>query len=167
MYMRMLRINYRVAPIDEHWERTETYEWLSRVQRSFQHTYGSLMSELVYEKTLHSYKAYGGYPLFERNRDPIVSKISCDDNLPSILSFFHDCDGRKYMVIVNNSQVQSGYFTYYFDKSVKGIFRIAWGGKEVNAATNDVCNDYCVTDEGLKNSAWLAPGQMEVYRLEM
>ena len=31
---------------DELGERTETFEWLSRVQRSFQHQYGALFSSL-------------------------------------------------------------------------------------------------------------------------
>jgi hypothetical protein len=166
-YMRLTRINYRVAPIDEHWERTETFEWLSRVQRSFQHTYGALMAELTHESTVHCEKAYGGYNLFEENEHPIVKKVRSENGVPSVLSFFHDSNGRKYMAIVNNSQTESDYFTYYFKKSVKSIYRIAWGGEEVDASKNDVCNRYSKTDDGSQNSAWLAPGQMEVYRLEI
>jgi hypothetical protein len=166
-YMRLTRINYRIAPIDEHWERTETYNWLSRVQRSFQHTHGTLMAELIHENTVHCGKAYGGYDLFEENKYPLVKNVKSANGCPSILSFFHDTNGRKYIVIVNNSQTDSDYFTYYFDKSVKGIYRIAWGGTEVDANKNDVVNRYSKTEDGSQNGAWLAPGQMEVYRLEI
>ncbi len=167
MYMRLTRINYRVAPIDEHWERSETFEWLSRVQRSFQHTFGALMSGLSHEKTYHCVKAYGGYDLFQEDRNPIVTRVEAQKQTPSILSFLNDRDGRKYLAVVNNSQTKSDYFMYHFGKQVRDIYRIAWGGEEINALRNDVCNRCVKTTEGMQNGAWLAPGQMEVYRLEL
>ena len=40
VYMRTPVSNYRLAPIDEFGERTETYTWMSRVNRHFQHQFG-------------------------------------------------------------------------------------------------------------------------------
>jgi len=159
-------VNFRVPPIDEHWERTETFVWLSRVQRSFQHTFGKIMADLVHIRTYHCLKAYGGYELLSENIDPIIKKVECNNNLPSILSIFHDSCGRKYIVIVNNSQTESGLFTYHFASSVKHIYQIIWGGHEIDVEAIVAETEYRKTDEGSKISAWLAPGQMEVYRLE-
>ena len=189
-YMRLLRINYRVAPIDEHIERTETYAWLSRIQRSFQKQYGSLFAHLEHDETYHTGRAYGGYPLLEYKRHPLISRVTCDNGLPGMVSFFHLPDGTKYMALVNNSQTESGYFHCWFSPEVKELHRVAyalqdaprgpsgirvapypyveteWGSIEVNCARNDVCNGYKVDENGVKhNGAWLAPGQMDVYRI--
>ncbi len=189
-YMRLCRINYRVAPIDEHGRRSETYEWLSRVQLSFQKQFGALFAELIHDETYHTGKAYGGYPLLEYKRHPLLSQVTCDHGLPGLVSFFHLPDGTKYMALVNNSQTESGYFHTFLTPKVKQMHRVcfAWqdvprgpsgipvgdhpyvrmpyGGVEVNCERNDVCNGFKVLEDGsLHNGAWLAPGQMEVFRL--
>lgn len=189
-YMRRCRINYRVSPIDEHIERTETYEWLSRVQRSFQHQFGSLFAQLEHDETFHCERNYGGYPLLEYKRHPLIQQVTCDHKLPSMVSFFHLEDGTKYMALVNTSQAESGYFHCHFSSKVKEVHRVCyveqeldrcsknltagkypytamkWGGYEVNCARNDVCNHYGVDESGIiHNGTWLAPGQMDVYRL--
>lgn len=190
-YLRMCRINYRLAPIDECGEKTETYTWLARVQNFFQKQFGALFTELEHDETYHCGKAYGGYPLLEYKRHPLIHQVTCEHNLPSMISFFHQEDGTKYMAIVNTSQSESGYFRCLFSPEVKGLHRVTysekdihrgasgtridaaypyqkmpWGGYEVNCARNDVCNNYSVDHEGrIQNSAWLAPGQMEVFRV--
>lgn len=189
-YMRLCRVNYRVAPIDEHLERTETYAWLSRVQRSFQHQFGSLFTKLEHDETLHCGRAYGGYPLLKRKTHPLINEVVCEQKLPCMVSFFHLKDGTKYMAIVNTSQTESGRFRCYFNPVVKELYRVCylgqniaaastfhhnssypdietdWGGVEVNCAKNDVCNHFKVDENGMiHNRAWLAPGQMEVFRL--
>lgn len=189
-YMRLCRVNYRVAPIDEHNERTETYAWLSRVQRSFQKQFGALFAQLEHEETYHCGHAYGGYPLLERKSHPLLNEVTCDHKLPSMVSFFHLEDGTKYMAIVNTSQTESGRFHCYFKPKVKELYRVCytgqdtasnssfyenkkyhdmemeWGGIEVNCAKNDVCNNYKVDENGMiHNASWLAPGQMDVFRL--
>lgn len=165
-YMRTLRINYRLAPIDEHWERTDRFTWLSRVQRSFLYTYGTLMCRLEHEKTYHYKTAYGTYPLFSPNDGELVTNMACEDDLPGILSYFYDEHRTPYIVLVNNSQTMNRNFTLTYHSRVKKIYRIAWGGEEEDAALNNVCNNYTVTENGIQNSACLAPGQMEVYRIE-
>ena len=189
-YMRLCRVNYRLAPIDEHIERTETYTWLSRVQRSFQQQFGALFAQLEHDETLHCGHAYGGYPLLERKCHPLINEVICDHNLPSMVSFFHLEDGTKYMAIVNTSQTKDGRFHCYFNPQVKEIYRVCytgqdiaapssfhqgskyhdikmdWGGVEVNCAKNDVVNGYKVDENGrIHNASWLAPGQMDVFRL--
>ena len=189
MYMRTCRINYRVAPIDELGEKTETYHWLSRVQRSFQQQFGGLFPLLTHDETLHALRNFGGYPLLAYNAHPIIKNITCDNSLPALVSLFHADDGTRYLVLVNNSQTQSGYFHLYLQPRVQEMYRVAfsmfdtrtnsafgggchqvrqtpWGGAEVNCKYNDVCNAFRKEEDGtVHNGAWLAPGQMEVYRL--
>lgn len=187
MYMRTCRINYRVAPIDELGERTETYQWLSRVQRSFQHQFGALFAGLTHEETWHALRAYGGYPLLPYNEHPLIKNVTCDHNLPALVSLFHDEEGQKFLALVNNSQTESGYFHLYLQPGVEEMHRVAFSlydthtnsafgggpgtvhetpwGAEVDCRCNDVCNNYQKTENGVHNGAWLAPGQMEVYRL--
>ena len=188
MYMRTCRINYRVAPIDELGERTETYQWLSRVQRSFQQQFGALFADLIHDETFHALRAYGGYPLLAYDEHPLIRNVTCDHRLPALVSLFHLPDGTKYVALVNNSQTESGYFHLFLQPCVKEMYRVAfsmydthtnsafgggpacvqetpWGGAEVNCRFNDVCNNFYHTDECTHNAAWLAPGQMEVYRL--
>ena len=189
MYMRTCRINYRVAPIDELGERTETYQWLSRVQRSFQQHHGALFAQLIHDETWHAMRAYGGYPLLNYDSHPLLKQVTCDQNLPALISLFHLPDGTKYLAVVNNSQTENGYFHLFLQPCVKEVYRVAfsmydtrtnsafgggshkvrstpWGGAEVNCKYNDAC-DGCRVDENgvLHTGAWLAPGQMQVYRL--
>ncbi len=194
-YMRLSRINYRVAPIDEHGRRSETYEWLSRVQLTFQHQFGALFANLIHDETWHALKAYGDYPLLRYNSHPLIKQVTCDHNLPALVSFFHLPDGTKYMALVNNSQTESGYFRTWLTPKVKEMYRVCYakqgtaaqasgatgdpfgrdaylymdmpyGGVEVNCRRNDVCNGFRIEEDGtLHNGAWLAPGQMEVFRL--
>ena len=189
MYMRTCRINYRVAPIDELGERTETYEWLSRVQRSFQNQFGALFCDLIHDETWHALRAYGGYPLLAYNEHPLIKNVTCDHGLPALVSLFHLPGGAKYLALVNNSQTESGYFHLYLQPCVKELYRVAysmydtrtnsafgggpacvqatpWGGAEVPCRFNDVCNSFRRDENGVHNGAWLAPGQMEVYRIE-
>lgn len=190
-YMRVVRINYRLAPIDEHGHRTETYAWLSRVQNTFQKQFGALFAQLTHDETFHTGKAYGGYPLLEEGAHPILGRVSCDHGLPGVISLFHMPDGTKYLALVNNSQRESGYFHVFLTPAVKEMHRVCfamqdtakgpdgtpvspypytrmpWGGVEVNCARNDVCNGFHIREDGtVHNAAWLAPGQMEVWRLE-
>ena len=189
-YLRLRRINYRNAPLNEHAERTDTYTWLSELQRSFQHQYGTLFAQLEHDETYHCGRTYGGYPLLEYKRHPLIWRVTCDQNLPAIVSFFHMEDGTKYMALVNNSLTDCGYFHCYFSPKVKGLHRVAhtlqeppcsasgnttgvpafvethWGGVEVNCARDDVYNCYEVKENGVvHNGGYLAPGQMEVYRI--
>ena len=189
-YMRVVRINYRLAPIDEHGHRTPTYDSLARIQNTFQKQFGALFSRLAHDETFHTGKAYGGYPLLDEGKHPILDRVTCDHGLPAVVSLFHMPDGTKYLALVNNSQTESGYFHTFLTPKVKEMYRVCfamqdtakkpdgtyaspylytpmpYGGVEVNCARNDVCNGFGILGGGkVHNAAWLAPGQMEVWRL--
>lgn len=167
-YMRKPMANYRASPIDEHNERTETYEWLSRVLRTFTKQYGELFTRIKLKKAYHAVKAYGGYELFYEDAHPFIKALKSHHNLPCIISFFNDEMGHEYFALTNNNPKDSGLFTVNIDKKIKSIMRIIWEGEEVDVAKNH--GDAVYNENGTENyvtmGTWLAPGQMEIYRIE-
>lgn len=167
-YYRMMRshINYRNAPVNELGEKTETYTWLSRQLRLFHKTYGSLMMSLTHRGSWHLGRAYGGWPLWGGDAHPLVRDFTSKHGLYGVFSRFTDADGREYVAILNNDQRESGMFTLELAPSVKRIWRICFGGVEHDVATDHWDAKYAVTDH-ITSGTWLAPGQMEIYRLEV
>ncbi len=188
LYLRLPRLNYRLAPIDENGNRTEAYERLARVQNIFQHQFGELFANLIHDESYHTSLAFGGYPLFEYKTHKYLKKVIATNEVPGLVSFFHTKNKEVYMAFVNNSTTESELFKFKFTKNVKEIYRVVYGlspektiltekdknypviktengSFETNCLKNDNANN-CFDDNGeLYNEAWLAPGQMEVYRL--
>lgn len=161
MYMRDLHDNYRVPPIDEHWERTETFGWVSRQNRTFLKFHGEIMSQLTFQKTWMIGEVYGGWP--DDKTDSLLFR-SAKARFPLIVSEFKDPRGRDYLCIVNNSQTDAGHAKVVLNGR-PDVHHIEWGAGEVPARA------YFDDDNpGEKNSmvgCWLAPGQMEVYRIDL
>jgi hypothetical protein len=168
-------MNYRVPPIDEHWERTETYRWLSRVNRTFLKKHGKLMQGLKLQKVYHFDKVYGAYPAFPQrgqstpngNGDSprcqgsrLVKKIR--DPYPLIISEFKDEKGTDYVAVTSNSQDEPAHVVISFTGQPK-LTRIVWDGQE------EVEKLYPGDDEfpdHARIGPWFAPGQMELWRVE-
>jgi len=154
LYMREPHCNYRVAPIDEHWERTETFEWLSRVNRTFLKWHAPVAANLSLVKVSHAGRAWGGFPLLDgRGR---VAAANADQ--PLVVSEFEDRRKQCYVAVVNNSQTQSTLATLAVAGKKPALQRIGWQGAESEPEQHRG-NDFC------RVQAWLAPGQMELYRI--
>lgn len=163
LYMRDPHDNYRVPPIDEHWERTETFDWLSRVNRTFQKLHGSVLMDLELQNAYHVGQVWGGYPeLGDKSR--LVKHT--EGRLPLIISEFKDSEGRDYVAVVNNSQTDSDQAIICW-RGDPQIYQMGWKEAEFGARSY-VRNE---EDRGKSTSEkltgpWLAPGQMELYRVE-
>lgn len=164
VYMRRPVSNYRLAPIDEFGERTETYTWMSRVNRHFLRQFGDFFMNASHDATYHIGHAWGGYALFEADRtDAAVLDITCDQNLDAVAGFF-TLDGGRYLALVNNSWTDSGLFKIRVPKD--GVLdRMNWDGSfsAVKAAHWDAF--YTENETACIGGDWLAPGQMKVYRI--
>jgi len=164
-YMREPHVNYRISPIDEHGERTSTYTSLSRIHRTFLKRQGEAMNGLTLDRVRFVNRAYGGFPLFVDFTDPLVSYIRTSDNTPAIYSVFHDEEGRTYIAITNNSCKES----LRMEVEVKGkrdIYRVDFGPRETcltNVSRGDA--QFNAGDTSSVITTWLAPGQMELYRI--
>ena len=98
--------------------------------------------------------------------DGIVLKVSPDaQNHPILIGEFTDIDGRRYVMIVNNSMTENvNVGVTFFGKDTK-VFSWNWSSVENEGAA------YCASeirrdDEGLTIRHWLAPGQEAVYRVD-
>ncbi len=163
LYMRQPDSNARVAPIDEHWERTETFEWLSRTTRTFLKTHAPVLMDLDLQSVRHVGRDWGGYPSFD-GRDPVIlaaSKFGTD----LIVSEFRHKNGNPYLAVVNNSQTDSTQIELRVRGRSPRLHRVGWQAKE-DLVT---CSDSSAARQGedfIAIHPWLAPGQMEIYRIE-
>ena len=155
-YMRTPHENYRVSPIDEHYERTETYDWLSRVCRTFLKSTAPVMTALTLSRVRHVGQAWGGTPLMDETG--LVVRAASSTGTPLIVSEFKHTGGADYVMIVNNSQTESTQATLQVRGDRPQLHAVGWLAKESPVGETQV--DWA----GI--TAWLAPGQMALYRVE-
>lgn len=161
LYMREPHANYREVPIDEHWERTEHYERLSRVNRTFLKTHGPVMTQLKFQRCFHVGQAFGGYP--DTIDSELVKGVRVrEGDFPVIVSEFKDPAGRDYVAIVNNSHAGTGQavITWHGDPKV---YQVGW--EDTEHLTRTYLDDDDPENKANMTAPWLAPGQMEVYRI--
>ena len=78
---------------------------------------------------------------------------------PLIVSRFCDKQGRPWVVMVNNSTEESCHATLTFQGADTKAYMLNWDNEEHAVGVAKGEDDVSV-------SHWLAPGQMEVYRVE-
>ncbi len=163
-YMRQPHDNYRLSPVDEHWERTQTYYDIRRVQKSFHRFYGDLFTRLVSTGVHFTPEAIGNGQAFTPNG--LVSAVKPDkEGHPLLLGYFADLQGQRYVMLVNNSTTESVNAALTFPGEDVKVFSWDWSGREREGGA------YCAgaterTPEGLTIRHWLAPGQEAVYRVQ-
>lgn len=139
VYERSLDSSFRVPPIDLFWERTETFEWLSRQNRSFMSYYAEKFSALRLVKVYHHLLQYGGTEPFIFGKDEVIDYVTSSYDQPLIVSRFENQEtGRPTIVVVNNSQTEP--------TNVKVKLKAPY-------------------EYGDRGGDWLAPGQMMLIEL--
>jgi len=163
-YMRQPHANYRLSPVDEHWNRTQTYDDIHLVQKSFHRHYGDLFTRLASTRVSFYPEAFGGGQVFSPNG--IISRILPDkEGHPILIGEFVDIVGHRYAMIVNNSMTESVNLSITFPGEDARVFSWNWSGKEYQGGA--YCASYQSRDEnGFTIRHWLAPGQEAVYRVE-
>ncbi len=159
--------NYRGSPINQYREKTIHYDWMSLLHRNFLDEYGDLMMSLTLKDCYHVVRAYGGYPLFPENRHPLIRRVFSNHRVPGIVSFFEDETDREYVALVNNSPFESDLFVMALDPGVWHIFNVRKNGhdeKDMKSFHHDAF--YRAGEDEVQAGVWLAPGQMEIFRLE-
>ena len=161
-YMRSPEVNYRVAPIDEHGERTETFAWLSRVCRTFLKWHAPVLLECTLVRSWHVGKAWGGWPLLDCHGR--FAGAWSSTGTPLILSEFKHANGAEYLAVVNNSQKESTFAELRIRGRRPNLAHVGWLGQEttlVDATGRGAEHG----EDYLKAQCWLAPGQLEMYRV--
>jgi hypothetical protein len=163
-YMRKPHDNYRLSPVDEHWDRTETYYDLRRLQKGFHRLYRNLFSGLVSTRVTFLPEPYGGGAAFTPNE--LVAAVEPDkENHPILVGEFVDSQGRRYIMVVNNSTTDSVRVALRFPGDQTKLFSWNWDGEEVEGPAYSA-QRVEKTAGGLSVRHWLAPGQEAVYRVE-
>jgi len=161
-YMRQPHADYRLSPVDEHWDRTQTYYDIRRIQKSFHRFYGDLFTRLVCTKVMFSPTAYGGGERF--SADDLVCRV-LPETAPALVSELADDHGRRYVMLVNLSMTESHQVGLTFPGDKVRVFSWDWGGHEYEGSA--YCQSGSSRDEhGLTIHHFLAPGQEAVYRVE-
>jgi len=145
--------NYRLSPIDEHGQRTDTFHSISRINRTTQALYGPLVMNLTLRNVWHQGKGYGGFEPFHDSR---LLKWAKSDT-PLILSEFVDPKGREYFSVCNNSQTDSCMATLAF-RGRPTIYKASGGGEGLakSQTKGDITGTF----------SWLAPGQIDFFRID-
>lgn len=163
VYERAPKANYRVPPIDEFGERTETFAHMSRVNRHFLHQFGDFFMEAEHIATYHVGKAFGGYPLFVAGKtDPILLDVTCDHGLPAVVGIFAH-NGHRFAAVVNNSTTESGLFKLHVPLGTT-LWRQNWDHSLGDMKIDRWDAFYSETETEVIGGDWLAPGQMKLYR---
>jgi hypothetical protein len=163
-YMRQPHANYRLSPVDEHWNLTQTYDDIRLVQKSFHRHYGDLFARLVCTRVTFHPEPFGGGDAFAPNG--IVSRVLPDrEGHPVLVGEFVDLQGRRYAMLVNNSMTESVNCGLTFPGDDVKVYSWNWSGEEYQGAA--YCQSGQSRDEnGLTVRHWLAPGQEAVYRVD-
>lgn len=162
-YMRYPHGNYRVSPIDEHGERTETFSYMSRVCRTFLQWQAPVLQECTLRRVSHFGKGWGGWPMFDGAGR--VAKAVSSSETPLIFSEFIHANGAEYLAVVNNSQTESTRAELIVRGRRPNLNHVGW--KQVESPLVDADGGGAEHGEDyIKFRCWLAPGQMEIYRVE-
>lgn len=165
-YNNLANNNYRGSPVDEFGEETATYTALSRVLRVFQSMYGNLLMSLRRRETYCFGRCFGGYEAFPASGRGHIRAVRSWHGLPGVVSFFADRDGAEYAVLVNNSPFEPDGFVFDLDRKTTRIERIELNGSRVtDFAKYHHDAIYSEHDDRIEAGCWLAPGQMEVFRI--
>ncbi len=163
-YMRQPEANYRFSPVDENWNRTETYNSLRRVQKDFHRLYGDLFTRICSTRVTFFPKAMGRGEAWSPNG--IVSAVSPDiPGHPILIGEFTDLQARRYVMIVNNSMTENTHVGLTFPGKDVKVFSWGWDGKEREGGAYSADGESRDAN-GLTIRHWLAPGQEAVYRVQ-
>ncbi|GHU02434.1 hypothetical protein FACS1894147_04290 [Spirochaetia bacterium] len=163
----MDRRNYRNAPISLDGRRTIQYEWLAYELNRFKDNYGELLMSLTFKDSYHLYKSYGGYPDWQDNAThKIVRRVWSEHRTNGIVSLFNDKEGREYILLVNNSKTDADLFIMALDPKFKTLCNLHRNGTwEEDFALSHWDAHYKASDIETQIGVYLAPGQMEIFRL--
>jgi hypothetical protein len=163
-YARFPCANYRMAPVDELWDKTPTYYDIRRVQVGFHKHYTDLFNRIVSTRVTFYGKVYGEGAEF--TPDDIILKVNSDKKTPMVIGEFADLEGNRYAMFVNNSMTDDEMFYITFPKGSR-TFSYNWYGKEYEGGAYAHTGIQPDSEGNPVHSIILAPGQEAVYRIEL
>jgi len=167
-YARDSHANYRFSPIDELWEKTQTWHDLRKIHKLFNQRYGDLFNHLVSTKVMFIPKTYGNGRIYRP--DGIIANIEVDKwengnrNHPFMIGEFVDRQGRRYAMIVNNSTTKNVKVDITFAGRDVRVFSWKNGREYEGPAYSGGKQSH--NEKGVTIGHWMAPGAEVVYRVQ-
>lgn len=159
--------NFRLSPIDEFGERTPLFDSIRRVNRNFIRRYGKLFLDMELQSVGHwpEDKIPQGCEQFSDKT--IISSIETLDRVPMIIARFKHRDGGNWLVLVNNSMDQSTQYRAGLTNTKSRVWEMDYQNRLIACSTSTSWDESDNRDkQGLFLVRWLAPGQMDVYKIE-
>jgi hypothetical protein len=156
--------SYRVPPVNELGQRTETFRWMARTNRTFLKSVAAFLLDLELTDVMHGGKAFGGIPLLHETA--LIKRVTTNNTSPTVVSEFKDGDGGKYVVLVNNSMSEPTQASLAVNGLNPRILVPVWNDRDYEK-TSFVPADNCRS--GYDHAVWsahLAPGQLELVKIE-
>lgn len=158
LYDKLIAPDLWGSPIDEFGEKTPRYYDLARVQKRFMAQHGEIMAKLRHVDSFGLGVSYGGYLYFLPGSNDLVESAVCRSGM---ISFFKDDEGSDYVVVLNTLQDEACTFALNFTEKVEKAAILRLNGKQ----RVEICNRGDKKGMLAANEIWLAPGQMELIKL--
>ena len=175
LYDKLMAMDYRGSPIDEYGQPNgKYYRAMKRAQTRFTIHHAKLLMKLHVKESFFITKRYGGYPAFPECGYSGIKRAYCNtdffgcyeyDPIPGIVSVFDGDDGYEYVAVVNNNRKDAGNITLEFDETVKNVHYVYYNGAQLNGCTTNGYSNKKGANY-IREEIWLAPGQMEILRVE-
>jgi hypothetical protein len=167
-YSSWLENNYR-APIDLSGKPTPVYYSIRRVNNEFQARYAPLFLSLKFKKAMQFGKVFGDCEKFVP--DNTISKITSTKDRPLIVSYFDDDKKNPYIAVVNNNVDENTFVKISLSSKIEKVWQHKWNDHELLVKNKDWDgNEGMQMKDNAKSQLilnfWLAPGQMEVFRIK-
>ena len=159
--------NYRLPPVDVRGERTPTFDWLRRANLNFRERLAGHLARLTHDRTYHVGKSWGGWPLLDGSG---TVREACTEEGPTrlIVAEYHDSEDRPHFALVNNHRTDSTLACATVGGQNPQLFRLRgerWPEGELELEDGDRYGTE-IKDDFARVRCWLAPGQMQIYRVK-
>ena len=126
MYERGWDYSFRAAPFDLFYEKTKTYEYLSRQTRTFMKVFAPKLKDYKFVWAKHYKTCYGGFEEFKFNEE--ITNIEYLENAePLIITKFENDKGEPLFAVTNNSNSKPTYVRITFGKGkLAGMTKGVW-----------------------------------------
>ena len=161
--------NYRGGPIDEFGDETETYRALSRIHKKFHRDYADIVNNSRHIKTFSCGNDYGVYPSVTAIESEVAELGLCEfvsaNKTNGLLGVFEDGNGEKFVMLFNNDYGQSDLFKITVSPKVKKVWRV-YGEDKIDFEKHHWDAFFTRDEKAVTASIYLAPGQIEIFKLE-
>jgi hypothetical protein len=165
-YMRNPHQNYINPPVDEFWEKTQTWHDMRKVHQAFHKRYGDLFMNLASARVTFIPHGYGGGTSYTGNELTEMIIAPNDMDAPALLGEFIDMEGRRYIMLVNLHRTDSVWWAVKYPGDDVEIYQYSWDGEERPGAASAASKFERGQSGNIGVGYWLRPGQAIVQRVD-